>query len=76
MIKKVIGIVVAMAAIVVIVAVALRGDQFTSLIFKQTTAVEPDSAPVQNVLPDSLPAAAVADSLVQPDSLPVHELQN
>lgn len=79
MIKKIIGIVVALAAIVVIVLAAMHGDRFSSLVFDQgepaasveasaETQVQEPSAATQvqtaaEVVPDS------ADTVPRPDSV-------
>ncbi|MEG0498907.1 MAG: hypothetical protein RR522_03425 [Alistipes sp.] len=72
MIKKVIGILVALAVIAVIVFAALREEPFSSLAFKPVDVVDPVRVVASDTLSVSVPDSLTAPALL-PDSLHVQK---
>lgn len=77
MIKKIIGIVVALAAIAVIVIATMHRDRFTSLVFDEgepAAAVEtPSLIPAQEPVPEA-PVSVPDSTSMLPDSAYIHEV--
>lgn len=76
MIKKTIGIVVALAAIAVIVIATMHRDRFTSLVFDEgepAAAVETPVISAQESAPE-IPVSAPDSTAVHPDSAYTHEV--